>query len=668
MGFLSNLDKKIKIRWKLIIPLTVVTALGVIITVIVTGFFLRWITLYQAKTETFPNYYSSIKASLIKDMANPNYRELRNYYLKALKNVKIFRTEKVDDQFGSEFGSESPEFYPSQEEKAFIDKIILNKEEGKVYKTNGSLKTLYLLKAEKTCLSCHNVKEEDLLGGMVIEMPFKDVFSTEKKIQLLFAILGLLGIFATPIILYVAYVVTHKPLDKLGRLLEKMAEGDLTVKVEFQDRVDVAGRLARSTHKLLRSFISLNEKSLIYSQKLADSVDESFKIINKALEDAKIQSIQASQVASAVEEMSVTIADVAKNASRVSDLAVQNISAAMEGKSISEEATNVIVKANEDTMALRNVIEELNKSTEEIGYIVQLIKDIADQTNLLALNATIEAARAGEHGRGFAVVAEEIRKLAERTGKATDEIADKIKTIQVESNKAFETMEVTAKEVEKGVASLNKVKDALDNIVESSHKVKDAIAQVAAATEEQSTASEEISKAVEETAKLTAEVTNLIEKLTKTIYSLVSISSDLRHTASLVKTEKLKEALFDLFKSDHERLVIRVTGHLMGLDTLDPELLGNYKACATGKWYYEGEGQKFKGISIFSEWEKLHKRYHLLCKDVVIAHNSRDKERVRTLIAEKDELFTKLISLLEKMKEIYLKELKKETKNTLTLF
>ncbi|AEH22652.1 methyl-accepting chemotaxis sensory transducer [Thermodesulfobacterium geofontis OPF15] len=656
MGFFSNLDKKIRIRWKLIIPLTVVTALGVIMTVIVTGFFLHWITLYQAKTETFPNYYSSIKASLLKDMANPNYRELRNYYLKALKNVKIFRTEKVDNQFGSE----SPEFYPSQEEKTFIDKIILSKEEGKIYKTNGSLKTLYLLKAEKMCLSCHNVKEGDLLGGVVIELPFKNVFMASKKIQLLFTILGLLGIIATPVILYIAYIVTHKPLDKLGRLLEKMAEGDLTIKIEFQDRVDIVGRLARSMHKLLQAFISLNEKSLIYSQKLADSIDESFKILNKTLENSKIQSTQASQVASAVEEMSATIADIAKNASQVSDLAVQNINAALEGKGISEEATNIIIKANEETTALKNVIEELNKSAEEIGYIVQLIKDIADQTNLLALNATIEAARAGEHGRGFAVVAEEIRKLAERTAKATDEIAEKVKAIQTESNKAFETMEITAKEVEKGVSSLTKVKDALDNIVESSQKVKDAIAQVATATEEQSIASEEISKTVEETAKLTAEVTHLIEELTKTIYSLVSVSSDLRHTASLVKTEKLKEALFDLFKSDHERLIIRVNGHLMGLDTLDPELLGNYKACSIGKWLYEGEGEKFRGVAVFSEFEEIHRRFHLLCRDIIIAHNSRDKERVRTLIAERDELFTKLLSLLEKAKEIYLKELKKE--------
>lgn len=653
MGLLSNLDKKIRLRWKIIIPLTIVTLLGVITTIIITGISLHWITLYHARTETFPTYYSSIKASLIKDMASPNYRELRNYYLRSLKNVKIFRTEKVDTQFGSE----KQEFYPSSKEKVLIDKALLNKEEGQVYKINDHLKAIYLLRAENMCLSCHNVKQGDILGSVVIELPFKNVFSATKKIQLLFAILGILGIIATPIILYIVYIVTHNPLDKLSKLLEKMAEGDLTIKAEYQDRADIVGRIARSLDKLLKYLISLNEKSLIYSQKLADSTDESFKLINKALEDAKIQSTQASQVASAIEEMSATIADIAKNASHVSDLATQNINAALEGKNISEEATNTIIKANEDTLALKNLIEELNKRTDEIGYIVQLIKDIADQTNLLALNATIEAARAGEHGRGFAVVAEEIRKLADRTLKATDEIAEKIKNIQIESTKAFETMEITAKEVERTVESLSKVKSALDNIVESSQKVKDAITQVATATEEQSTASEEISKTVEETAKLTSEVTNLIEELTKTVYKLVSISSDLRHTATSVKTEKLKEALFDIFKSDHERLILRVNGHLMGLEMLDPEILGNYKACGIGKWYYSEEGEKFKRYTLFTEFEEIHKRFHLICKDIVLAYNNRDKERVKTLMNEKDTLSPKLFSLLEKMKEIYLKEL-----------
>ncbi len=651
MGIFSSLDKKLKIRWKLIIPLTFITAIGVFITVLVSGFTLEWITLYHAKTETFPHYYNAVKTNLIKDMTNPNYKELRNYYLKSLKNVKIFRTEKVDSQFGSENST----FYPTAEEKE-----ALVKGKNIFHKTNTSLKGIYPLKAEAVCLSCHKVSEGEVLGAISIELPFKSVFSQVRKIQLIFAILGFLGILGTPLILYITYIITHRPLEKLGQILEKMAEGDLTVKVGFQDRVDIAGRLSRSIQKLLNAFISLNEKSLTYSQNLADSVDESFKIINKALDDSKIQATQASQVASAVEEMSTTIADIAKNANSVSELAVQNINIALEGKSVSEEATKTIIKANEDTLALKNVVEELNKRANEIGYIVQLIKDIADQTNLLALNATIEAARAGEHGRGFAVVAEEIRKLADRTLKATDEIAEKINTIQNESNKAFQNMEITAQEVEKAVNALNKVKASLENIVEFSQKVKDAITQVAAATEEQSIASEEISKNVEETAKLTAEVTNLIESLAKNIYNLITVSSDLRYTATSVKTERLKESLFDLFRSDHERLNLRVNAHLMGLDVLDPEILGDYKACGIGKWYYGPEGERFRKIPVFSEFEEIHKKIHTFSKELILAHNLGDKEKVRSLLEERKKISEKLIQLLEKMKEIYLVELKKE--------
>lgn len=91
----------------------------------------------------------------------------------------------------------------------------------------------------------------------------------------------------------------------------------------------------------------------------------------------------------------------------------------------------------------------------------------------------------------------------------------------------------------------------------------------------------------------------------------------------------------------------------MGLDTLDPELLGNYKACGIGKWLYEGEGEKFRGVAVFPNLKKSTKRFHLLCRDIVIAHNSRDKERVKTLLAEREELSTKLLSLLENKRNLF---------------
>ena len=150
-------------------------------------------------------------------------------------------------------------------------------------------------------------------------------------------------------------------------------------------------------------------------------------------------------------------------------------------------------------------IGKLSKSADQIGEIISVIDDIADQTNLLALNAAIEAARAGEQGRGFAVVADEVRKLAERTGKATTEISGMIKSIQNETAEAVKGMEAGTTEVEQGRELADKAGNSLNEIVNMSQRVMDMIQQIATATEEQSSAAEEISKNIEHISTVTEE-------------------------------------------------------------------------------------------------------------------------------------------------------------------
>jgi len=217
-------------------------------------------------------------------------------------------------------------------------------------------------------------------------------------------------------------------------------------------------------------------------------------------------------------------------------------------------------------------------------------------------------------------------------------------------------MENTAREVKKALIALNKVKEALDKIVNSSQTVKDAVVHIAAATEEQSIASEEISKNVESMAKLTEEVEKLVEKVEEAVYESVEISSDLRHTAASVKAEKLKESFFDLFKSDHERMILRIKAHLRGIEQLNPELLGDYRACGIGKWYYEGEGQKFTSHPAFKEFEEIHKQCHLIAKEVILAYNAGDSEKEQKLMKELEDLISRLNSALDKVKNIYLSE------------
>jgi methyl-accepting chemotaxis protein len=150
-------------------------------------------------------------------------------------------------------------------------------------------------------------------------------------------------------------------------------------------------------------------------------------------------------------------------------------------------------------------VEELGKSSDQIGRIVGVIDEIADQTNLLALNAAIEAARAGEQGRGFAVVADEVRKLAERTTSATKEIAQMIQTVQRETKVAVLAIEEGTRQVEEGVQTTAHAGHALREIIETSESVGGMISDIATAGTEQSVTSETISNNMEQIANLVRE-------------------------------------------------------------------------------------------------------------------------------------------------------------------
>jgi len=192
---------------------------------------------------------------------------------------------------------------------------------------------------------------------------------------------------------------------------------------------------------------------------------------------------------------------------------------------------NVVKKSAE-------TVQALGRSSDQIGEIIGVIDDIADQTNLLALNAAIEAARAGEQGRGFAVVADEVRKLAERTTKATKEIASMIKTFQADTAGAVTSMSEGTRQVDEGIKLADQAGTSLQQIVEISQKVTDMVAQIAAASEQQSSASEQISKNVEAITTVTAETASGTQQIARAAEDLNRLTENLQEYLSMFKLTK----------------------------------------------------------------------------------------------------------------------------------
>ncbi len=243
---------------------------------------------------------------------------------------------------------------------------------------------------------------------------------------------------------------------------------------------------------------------------------------------AQEQSSQSAEVAGAVEEMTKTIMENSRNASDTASTAKKAKDTAVEGGDVVRRTVDGMKEIAKVVNKSADTVKALGKSSDQIGEIISVIDDIADQTNLLALNAAIEAARAGEQGRGFAVVADEVRKLAERTTKATKEIASMIKQIQTDTKEAVISMDEGTKKVGEGITLADRAGASLEEIVQISQQVTDKVTQIAAASEEQSSASEQISKNVEAISAVTQQSASGTQQIARTAEDLNRLTENLQ--------------------------------------------------------------------------------------------------------------------------------------------
>jgi methyl-accepting chemotaxis protein len=320
--------------------------------------------------------------------------------------------------------------------------------------------------------------------------------------------------------------VTAPRIVRATTALEKLAEKNLTAHLNVTGS-DEIGRLGEALNRTVASMNSVLRSVAEGADTLSAATTEISARSVQSAGNARTQSSKTNQIAAAAQEMTATIGEISRNAENAANASRVSAETADQSGAVMQAAAATMEKIASATNSVSEKMTSLAHRSEEIGKVVNVIQEISEQTNLLALNAAIEAARAGEHGRGFAVVAGEVRRLAERTKGATEEIAGTIRSIQEETRETLQVMTDSRSAVESGLGETDRARKSLEAMIESSKQVEHEIHLIATAATEQTAASGEISESAGHISQLAAETAQGAEEAVEALKNLASLASEL---------------------------------------------------------------------------------------------------------------------------------------------
>ncbi len=343
------------------------------------------------------------------------------------------------------------------------------------------------------CLACHQAQEDEILGAVKIAY---DLSAVDAKIVTSITKASLLQLLVTVICFVLLSIVFQKLVfSRLKRLrstirdTEKNLNLNKAIKVNYHDEL---GQVSMAFNSMLLKFkesfiaVSTASEELINS---AQTVDE---IANLTKDAVLNQKNGTDSVAAAINELDASANEVKLNTQSAADKSVAANQSAKQSLELVEQAKNGINHLRDQVVENTSMITSLSDKTHEVGSVLEMITSIAEQTNLLALNAAIEAARAGEQGRGFAVVADEVRSLATRTRESIDQIQTTINGLQVDAEKAVNSMNHVSKQAEDKAEQVSDVSDLLVEITTQIKELDELNCQIASAAQQQNLAADEI--------------------------------------------------------------------------------------------------------------------------------------------------------------------------------
>ncbi len=450
----------------------------------------------QQTKDTADSYFDSINTMML--TGTMGQREvLRNKILArpGVIDARIVRGEPVTKLFGPGFEHQAPK--DELDRRALAGDATVEVSDG----ANGRVLTVINpIHAQQdyrgtNCLTCHQVPQNTVMGAVRISYDLSALDGEVHRNILTSAVIQALLLLAGLIVMgYIIRRVIISRINEMRHTMEAMtADEDLsrTVAVHAQDEV---GAMGTAFNRMIFKFRNSLEAVAAVTHQLGEVSNRVSSVAEKTQTAVMEQRSETDMVASAMNEMSATVQEVARHANETASASSGADEESRVGVTLATEALDGIEVLIQDIEKAAQVIKQVETDSVSIGMVLNVINGIAEQTNLLALNAAIEAARAGEQGRGFAVVADEVRTLASRTQKSTEEIQRTIEQLQNGVRNAVQAMEGAQVRAHSGSDCVAKTAQSLTVIAGEVNTINGMNTQIATAAEEQSAVAEEINR------------------------------------------------------------------------------------------------------------------------------------------------------------------------------
>ncbi len=501
---------------------------------------------------------------ILRNYTADNPDELKAKILAAIPVVTAWETAKNKAKEGGfEFrtprrNARNPANNPDAIEQAALDHFKNNRNASEYHVIDEKMNAIRYfrpVRLSESCMNCHgdpanseriwgNTDGMDITGFKMDGKKVGDLHGAFEVIKSLdradAAFRGALisGIIGGAIMIAIGLALVFWVINRLvskpvSRALQDIAgaeqSNDLTMQLDESGKGEIA-QMSMAFNRFTNRIRGVMGDVVEAAKHMSASSTQLSEITLTTSQAVDSQQAETQQAATAMNEMTATVAEVAQNAAAAAESANAATVETHNGETVVKASKQNISQLAVEVTNAAQVIKQLDEDSGAIGSILDVIKGIAEQTNLLALNAAIEAARAGDQGRGFAVVADEVRTLAQRTQQSTAEIEAMIDRLQAGAKKAVVVMETGQAQAEVSVEQANKAGDALQAIAEAISNIDQMNTQIATAAEEQSSVAEEVNKNViniNQASEQTAENTRYLSTASNELNGLAQKLNDL---------------------------------------------------------------------------------------------------------------------------------------------